>query len=73
MTAMFRLYDKKSKVVDSEDAVDLVLDPAENGATIRFEDVSFEYMCGHPVFSGLNLEVSVHCVNNKSNISSKLN
>ncbi len=68
MTSMFSLYDEKPKVVDSEDALELVLDPAENGTTIRFEDVHFEYSPGYPVFSGLNLEVRVHCVN-KSRLS----
>ncbi len=58
MAAMFNLYDQKCSVVDSEDAVDLVLNPAENGPTIRFENVSFEYVPGQPVFSGLCLEVS---------------
>ncbi len=77
MTEMFRLYDKKPRVVDSEDAVDLVLNPDENGPTIRFEDVSFEYAPGQPVFSGLNLEVSNYSAHLKNNpprrFSSKLN
>jgi ATP-binding cassette subfamily B protein len=50
---IFQIMDEPEEIADAPDAVEL---PAGRGE-IRFEDVRFEYLEGHPVLEGVTLDV----------------
>jgi subfamily B ATP-binding cassette protein MsbA len=50
---VFALLDEPIKITEKPDAVE----PQRLRQGLRFEDVSFEYLEGHPVLSGIKLEV----------------
>ncbi len=51
---IFQIMDEPEEIADADHAVELPLGRGE----IRFEDVGFEYLEGHPVLDGVTLDVA---------------
>jgi ATP-binding cassette subfamily B protein len=51
---IFQIMDEPEEIADAPDAVELPLGRGE----VRFEDVGFEYLAGHPVLEGVSLDVA---------------
>jgi ABC-type multidrug transport system fused ATPase/permease subunit len=51
---IFQIMDEPEEIADADDPVELPLGRGE----IRFEDVGFEYLEGHPVLDGVTLDVA---------------